>query len=370
MSSYEERWFVNREKKYKGFLKLLQPQTRQAIMAIEANKDMGKTWLVNKIERYCQQLTDAPLVVAKIDFSNPRQIHKIQDQIGLIRVLRNQFKQPEYFYQLNAAINAYSQANPSPKVGNPLTSLARQIEALFDLETLQNLTFDLNIKYDNLAGQTLQAKVRSLLQYCEQNNMLAPLIGLLGDLRPQVDWETLQPPTTLSISAPAISNSQGESIKDNNAILVFDSDIEKQHVERKLNELFFEAVAMMMAEKGIVVFLFDAYERIPLEAEKWLYQELLVRLRDNQIKDAVIILTGRRTPDLSDLDIRHLLVQTKLEPFSEDYIREYMEEKRQITGLDLRTITITSGGVPGELAMMADRAMATVDEEDDFFSDL
>ena len=67
-----------------------------------------------------------------------------------------------------------------------------------------------------------------------------------------------------------------------------------------------------------------------------------------------------------------LLVQTILEPFDEPTVREYFEERRKvvITGLDWRTILLTSGGVPGALAMMADHAMATTSADDDFFNDL
>ena len=118
------------------------------------------------------------------------------------------------------------------------------------------------------------------------------------------------------------------------------------------------------------VFLFDAVEDAPVHIELWLYDELLPRLREEEIADAVIIFTGRKAPNLSELDIKPLLVKTKLDPFSEVHIREYIEERRKISGLDLRTVLLTSGGVPGELAMMADRAMTATEEEDDFFSDL
>ena len=66
-----------------------------------------------------------------------------------------------------------------------------------------------------------------------------------------------------------------------------------------------------------------------------------------------------------------LLVQTQLEPFDEAIVREYFAERRKVViELDWRTILLTSGGVPGALAMMADHAMATASDDDDFFSDL
>jgi hypothetical protein len=125
-----------------------------------------------------------------------------------------------------------------------------------------------------------------------------------------------------------------------------------------------------LRDKSPIVLLLDSIEAAPPEAERWLLEELLPRLTEETLKDLVIIITGRKTPDMSRLNIRHLLVETKLTPFVEADIREYFEERRKISGLDLRTIILTSGGIPGALAMMADHAIVTSEDDDDFFSDL
>lgn len=366
---YDEWWFVNREKKYRGFLKLLQPATRQAVMTIEAQKDMGKTWLLSKMETYCQQEN---IPVTYIDFSNPRQVHRIQDVLSFIRLLRDNFKLDSTFNQLNQTINRVT--NAQQEGASKLDSLREKIESYMLLDDIRQIAFKLQFKYDNLAGDTLRAKVRSLVQYCEQAQLLSRLIEVCMELRPFRDWQpekeivaklyTMVSEVVLGETAP------NEQIIDNNGILRVDTQIERQHLEGQLTTAFFACLEPLLAEEKKVVFLFDALESAPNEAFVWIYNELLTRVRDGQMQEALVIMSGRTIADLTDLDMKPYLVQTDLKPFSEDYIREYLVERRKISGLDIRTITITSGGVPGELAIMADRAMATVDDDDDFFSDL
>ena len=367
MNTYDQLLFVDREKKFRGFQKLLQPAIRQAVMVIEAPRDMGKTWLIGRMQRHCLK-PEVNFPVAQVDFRNPRQIHEIQDFLGLIRQVRDQLGHPEYFYELNGTINSFSEAGLQDN--RALAGLVRKIESSFNMEELENLSFELGITYENLDGRTLQGKSRALVEYSQRHGRLSALIQQCAQLRPGTDWwqglERYQSgggevETAVDADTP---------IQDNNNPIWADSDMERRRARRQINDAFFTAVAQLMADKGQVVFLLDSFEEAPPEAERWLKEELLIRLRENQISDAVIIITGRKTPDLTNLDLKHLLVQTDLDPFNEDHIREYFEERRQLIGLDIRTIVVTSAGVPGALAMMADHAMSTADDDDDFFNDL
>jgi hypothetical protein len=366
MSNYNDQLFVNQEKKVLGFQKLLQPATRQAVMLIEAPKDMGKTWLVGRMQRHCQNPA-VNIPVAQIDFRNPREIHDIQDFLGLLRLLRNKLAQPDYFDYFNATINEFT--GPRLSAGGGLATLRQNIEKAFILEEIKDLCFDLDIIYDNLPGETLSAKARELVSYCQRYGILRNLIEQCVRLRGQVDWWR-----GLEHYREGEMGNTAEIIPtvtaDSNAPFRADSEMERRRAERLLNDAFFECVTRLMADRGQLVFLFDSYEAAPPEIDRWLRAELLPRLRDGQLAQAVVIVTGRKTPDLTELNMRNLLVQTGLDPFTEEYVREYFEERRQITGLDLRTIILTSGGIPGALAMMADYAQATSKEDDDFFSDL
>jgi hypothetical protein len=372
MNSFDDYLFVDRVKKLKGFEKLLQPETKQAVMAIEGPQDMGKSWLVSKMRQHCLQ-PDVDLPAAQIDFRNPREMHEIQDVLGLVRLLRNKFGHDAYFNHLNETINRFSQADLSTGTDG-LQGLQRNLEASFNLDELRGLCFDLGINFENLSGDTLRTKTIELVSYCQRRRLLSKLVAACSQLRSEIDW-------TAGIAGMLAGESAGGDtavtpatssafIADNNALLRADSLQERQHAERQINNAFFDCLAAILRDKSPVVLLFDSVAAAPPEAQRWLLDELLPRLNEEALKDLVIIITGRKTPDMSQLNIQHLLVETKLNPFVEADIREYFEERRKITGLDLRTIILTSGGVPGALAMMADHAVVTSAEDDDFFSDL
>ncbi len=363
MSSFDDTLFVDRVKKLKGFEKLLLPQTRQSVMVIEAPPDMGKTWLASKMRQYCQQPTvDVP--AAQIDFRNPREIHEIQDMLGLVRLLSNKLGHDAYFEHLTAVISNFTE----PDVGmgsSALSGLRQNVERYFNLDEVQGLCFDLGITYENLAGATLYAKSRSLVTYCWRRNMVGRLVDACLALRPEIDWRA-----GLDDFLDGGDGGGVTAVTPSNAPLRADSDRERANAERQINNAFFDCLSALLTDKQPVVLLFDAYEAAPPEVQRWIRDIFLPRLTDDALKDIVAIITGRKTPDLTDLDIKPILVETKLDPFVEADIREYFEERRKITNLDIRTIILTSGGVPGALAMMADHAMPAAADDDDFFSDL
>jgi hypothetical protein len=371
MSSFDDYLFVDRVKKLKGFEKLLLPQTRQAVMAIEGPQDMGKSWLVSKMRQHCQH-PELDLPAAQIDFRNPREMHEIQDVLGLIRLLRNKLGHDDYFNRLNETINNFSQADLSAATEG-LQGLRRNLEASFNLDELRGLCFELAVEFENLKGETLHVKTIELVSYCQRRRLLTRLVETCQQLRPEIDWRTgvtVMLDDEAAGEDTAVSRPTTAFITDNNALLRADSQQERQHAERQISNAFFDCLGAILLDKTPVVLLFDSVEAAPPEAERWLLDELLPRLNEETLKDLVIIITGRKTPDMSQVNIKHLLVETKLEPFVEADIREYFEERRKITDLDIRTIILTSGGVPGALAMMADHALITTEEDDDFFSDL
>ncbi len=363
MSNFDATLFVDQDKKLRGFQKLLQPDTRQAIMLIEAPKDMGKTWLVGRMQY--ESARHFPVVY--LDFRHPREIHEMQDYVGLLRLIRNKLNAPAYFGAFNATLNSFTDTQTSSSSG--LAQLRRRIEESFNLDEIKNLCFDLGINYENLPGEmTLTGRSRELVNYCQRNGRLADLITLCAEQRPPLDWwaglESYRTATAVS-ATPADPTAP---IADHNAPLRLDTDTERRRAYRLINDAFFDALAKLMADRQQIVFLFDSVEDAPAEAVRWLLEEFLIAMRDGKLPDLVVIITGRKTPDVTDLNIKHLVVSTGMEPFTEDFVREYFEQRRQITGLDWRTIILTSGGVPGTLAMMADHAKATRQEDDDFFN--
>ena len=363
---YNPALFVNQERKFLGFQKLLRPETRQAVMLIQATKDMGKTWLAGRMQHHCQEpAINLPAVY--VDFRNPKQDH--HDFLGLVRLIRQQLDQPNYFNQLNEIINSYSDAPVGAVSG--LGLLRQNIVASFNLDEIRGICLDITINYEELAGETLSSRAGSLVAYCQRRQLLTVLVTRCAELRGHLNWwdglDAFRPGTVV-----AEQPTDAVITEDNMGFLRTDSAADQTRIARQINDAFFAALVDLVAERAPVVLLFDSYEAIKPDADRWLREELLTRLRDSHLSELVIIITGRQTPDLSDLNMNNLLVKTQLEPFDETIVREYFEERRKlvIAGLDWRTIVLTSGGVPGALAMMADHAMATTSADDDFFNDL
>lgn len=365
MSNYDDHLFTDRERKVRGIQKLLQPQTPQAVMVIRAAEKMGKTWLAQRV----LSTEGNGLAIAHIDFRHPREIHDIQTFLGVVRLLRDRLSRPAYFYRLNATINRYTGSAAAPGL-SALAPLVEKIQAAFDLSDLRRLTVYLDVEFENLEGTTLFDKAYSLARYFHRRGELERLVARLQVERPALGdawWQGLE---LLRVQGAAPASPTGEAVQDRGDLLPALAEQERRLVARRINDAFFTAVAELAAAETTAVFIFDGCENAPPEVADWIVGELLAHLAAKQLGDVVVILTGRATPDLSALNINHLLVETDLEPFTEEEIREYFEVRRRVPpGLDYRTIFATSGGVPGELALMADRALARTQKQDPFFDD-
>lgn len=67
-----------------------------------------------------------------------------------------------------------------------MVHLHREMAAVFDEEELRQLCFELNVKWDDLAGDVLDAKIRSLLELVIRNGRLDDLLLLVMRQRPSV----------------------------------------------------------------------------------------------------------------------------------------------------------------------------------------
>ena len=79
---------------------------------------------------------------------------------------------------------------------NYFRKLRKNIGKHFDLGELKNITFDLQIDWDDLSGENKGSKIRSLLLDLEKNNRLLEMLDLLREERPKVDWP--DPPLLIS----------------------------------------------------------------------------------------------------------------------------------------------------------------------------
>lgn len=75
-----------------------------------------------------------------------------------------------------------------------LKQLRNLLSAHIGLADLKELTFDLGIDYEELAGGSKTIKILELITYLERRGRLGELIGELKDKRPDVEWSTVEQP--------------------------------------------------------------------------------------------------------------------------------------------------------------------------------
>jgi hypothetical protein len=374
MSNYDEKLFVNYEKKVGGFQKLLRPDVAKAVMVIEADKDMGKSWFVSKVQQHCQH--EAQLPAATINFGDALEIYRIEDYLDLIRLLRDRLNQPNYFNQLNATINQFTDPDLSDNT-NSLATLRRNIETYFSLEELEDLVFEVGIRYDNIGGDnTIRAKTRELVIYCDRNSFIEKLLTVLELERPSVpiNWREgfgAETATSPGLGADSTTIDSNTPVTDKRGRIQSLSQREREHAEQQINLVFFDCLKRLTDDHAPIVFLFDAVEKAPPRATEWIRGELLPRMRQNVLANTKVLITGRKTFDMTDLQITNLLVETSLAPLADEHVQEYVFERRGISGYELSFFVDASGGIPGLLAIMADNiARKAQDDDDDFFSDV
>lgn len=153
-------------------------------------------------------------------------------------------------------------------------------------------------------------------------------------------------------------------IKDNFFYVQADSETTRRAIEARITDAFFTCLGELAQAKPLA-FFFDAYEEVTEEADRWLQAQLLARIRDGQLGNVIVILSGRELPEFSRSSWRHCLASTGLEPFEREHVVEYITEKRMLTSLDVETVLKTSGGHPGLLGKMADIASLELEDDDD-----
>ncbi|WP_420630210.1 hypothetical protein [Candidatus Leptofilum sp.] len=82
---------------------------------------------------------------------------------------------------------------PSNQLPASLSQLHRLLVNSFDLDEFRTLCLNLNIRYDDLAGETLSAKVRELLLKLKRSKQIEQLITLAEEKRPRIDWRSGPP---------------------------------------------------------------------------------------------------------------------------------------------------------------------------------
>ncbi len=69
-----------------------------------------------------------------------------------------------------------------------MAKLRDQLAEYFNSSELHNLCFDLGIKHERIAGDTIDDKARELVAYCLRHGKFSELVNRCKELRPHLDW--------------------------------------------------------------------------------------------------------------------------------------------------------------------------------------
>ena len=103
-----------------------------------------------------------------------------------------------------------------------LSNLVNLLNRHFDLNELEELAFYLNIRFDDISGESKTSKTRELVLYLERRDRIAELVQKFKELRPKVDIDSIFSPNLVRLTRKRLESwtAQGPI----NAILILDVD--------------------------------------------------------------------------------------------------------------------------------------------------
>jgi hypothetical protein len=285
--------FVNRVRHSEIFSRMLEGRTRRRIMVISAGAGLGKSWLMRL---FAIEATNRELPLVQLDFADGQ----AYDALGLVLRCREAFG-AEHFASVEQAISDSTTARVALSTGG--------------------------------AAPT------------------APVNVSIGD------------ENTLSGSTISVSDVGNTIVRDNAFYIQADNPILRQAIEDRINGAFFEDLSAL-SMRSRVVFLFDSYDRNTLEAERWssnaadrwIAGQVLTRMRDGKLPNAVAVLAGRRAPEFG-VEWNEALGTVALDLLDCTYITEYLRERRglaELTDNEVKVVCDGTAGNPQVMGMFAD----------------
>jgi hypothetical protein len=128
------------------------------------------------------------------------------------------------------------------------------------------------------------------------------------------------------ISGSNVGDIAGLVIKDNMLVLPR-TDIAVPEEERmmRLTDRFIEGLKAALREGTLVVFL-DAVEKIAPDTERWLWEELLMAVREGRLTGIKCVLCAQVQRQL-DRDWRIFVEEAELHPLAIEHIEAYLEKR-------------------------------------------
>jgi hypothetical protein len=154
------------------------------------------------------------------------------------------------------------------------------------------------------------------------------------------------------ISGSSVGDIAGVVIKDNMLVLPR-TDIAVPEEERmiRLTDWFIEGLNAALREGPVVVFL-DGVEKMDPDTQRWLWEELLMAVRDGRVAGVKVVLCGQLQPQL-DRDWRMLVEEAELRPLSLEHIEAYLEKRGVPDALRSGLAVWVLADTKGEIAKIA-----------------
>jgi hypothetical protein len=167
----------------------------------------------------------------------------------------------------------------------------------------------------------------------------------------------------LTSSTISVSDVGNTVVRDNSFYIQADNPILRQAIEDRINSAFFESLEALCAQSR-VIFLFDTYERNSLEnerwspstADRWIASQVLTRIRDGKLPNAIAVLAGRRVPEFG-IEWNEALGTISLDLLECSHVTEYLRERRGLADLtdnEVKVVCDGTAGNPQVMGMFAD----------------
>ena len=156
------------------------------------------------------------------------------------------------------------------------------------------------------------------------------------------------------ISGAKVGDIAGLVIKDNMLVLPR-TDIAVPEEERmmRLTDRFIEGLSAALNEGMLVVFL-DAVEKMSLTDGRWLWEELLLAMREGRLTGIKFVLCAQDRPQL-DRDWRIFVEEAELQPLALEHIEAYLE-KRGVEEAQREALAIMLlGNTKGKISLIAEQ---------------
>ncbi len=288
MSKTLRQLFVNRVRHSDIFSRMLEGQTRRRIMVITAGAGLGKSWL---LRLFAVEATSRKLPLAQLDFADGQ----AYDALALVLRCRDALG-AEHFAAVDQAISESTAARVTLSASGATTT--------------------------------------------------APVNVSIGN------------ENTLTSSTISVSDVGNTIVRDNAFYIQADNPILRQAIEDRINSAFFESLEALSAQSR-VVFLFDTYERNTLESERWtpsaadrwIASQVLARIRDGKLPNAIAVLAGRRAPEFG-VEWNEALGTVSLDLLECSHVTEYLRERRGLSSISDEQAQVLCQAVAGNPQVM------------------